>query len=546
MRSTVLVALMVLIVATSTRATVTICPKGKPPADTLYVSDISTMPIQEQLFFSSLQGITAQQKPRIYLIRDKGADKFWLDWILKKGYIKSTKEVDPWELPNLFTSEIKGAVVYDPELSASVNVATMISGVDKLLICTPKIAEKVGIPIKADLRGKWKTNVEAYTWAMDNLYGKMNKRILCSLYPYAAGGWVRDYLIQHKIFTFWISQPGDKDSIGQTENEKDTIGKMMEKWPSNIPIIGFWYAGEDQKGIGEYEGLRFAGETGKFTVVYDWATNTSVHSGIRVPASAFKQKHAPKLTLDERKIYVMMTQFESGDAPWYWERAQYLDWQDPARGTFPMGWCLGPATLDLLPDVLEWHYENATPNDYFFCAMSGAGYTMTHVFADGMSNEDDVWRNFLELTREYMKKLDLDMVSLHTDAWHATPQYENSSVFKRYVKAIPELKAILADFGRLEALDLDKSSHYVDGVPVFHTLSRWDTSVNQADYLVEQMTSYTPKTRHAFMSIMALSWTCKPPIIKEAISKMSNDYIFVTPEQMADLFSQAHKASHRQ
>ncbi|MHB1001565.1 MAG: GxGYxYP domain-containing protein [Armatimonadota bacterium] len=516
----------------------TVCPKGSVPAGTLYVSDISAMTVQEQIYFSSLQGITAQRKPRIYLLRDKKADEFWLDYMLKKGYVKSVKKVDPWKLHEQFKSEIKGAVIFDPKLSASVNVATMIAGVHKAAICTEEIAKRTGLPVKFDLRGKWAKNTDAYTWAMDNLYPKMNRTILCSLYPYAAGGWLRDYLIQHKIFTFWISQPGDKDIIGASADEKDMMGKVLDKWPANIPVIGFWYAGEDQKGINEYNGLVFAGKTGKFTIVYDWASNTSVHSGIRVPDGAFKQKHAPKLKLDNSKIYVMMTQFESGDAPWYWPRIQYSDWQDKARGTFPMGWCLGPTTVDLLPAVLQWHYENATPNDYFFCSMSGVGYMMPHAFATGVDDPDKVWGDFMKLTADYMKRLDLDMVSLHTDAWHAQPQYEDSKMLKRYTEGIPGLKAILSDFGRLEALDPDRANHFVDGVPVFHTLNRWLIEGDPAEYLAKQMRDVTPKTRPAFLSLMALSWTYKPAIIKAAMDKMGDEYVFVTPEQMVDLYKE--------
>ncbi len=526
-----------------------VCPKGAKPSERIYVCDVSKFTVQEQLFFTSIQGITAQNKPRIYLIRESDTDNFWLNYLLEKKYIKETVNADPWKLHEMFRSEISGAVVFDPKLSAYVNAATMISGIEKLAICTPEIAERTGLPIKIDLRDKWKTNSEVYTWAIDNLYPKLNKSIICSLYPYAAGGWLRDYLIQHKIFTFWISKPGDKDIVGQTPDEEEVMGNILKKWRSNIPVIGFWYAGADELGINEYNGLTLAGKSGKFSVVHDWATNTSIHSGIRVSPDVFKQKHAPKLTLDRSKIYVMMIQFESGDAPFYWQRLQYKDWLQDVHGKFPMGWCLGPLTLDLLPAVLQWHYENASPNDYFFCSMSGVGYTMTHAFGDGMPNKEQVWKRFLSMTNTYMKRLDLDMVSLHTDAWHAEPQYEDSIVFKRYTDNISGLKAILSDFGRLEKLDLERAAHIANGVPVFHTLSRWDTrwdtaeKIDDVEYLVEQMQSFTPKSRPAFMSIMALSWTCRPDIIKKAMDRMGSDYVFVTPEQMVDLYKQSRASS---
>ena len=116
----------------------TICPKGTPPAKTLYVADVSALHMDDQLFFSSLQGITAQKQPRIYLIRDARGDEFWLKWMLEKSYIKEIKRVEPWELPKLFKSEIKGAVVPDPDLPATVNIATMLAGVYRLAICTPE------------------------------------------------------------------------------------------------------------------------------------------------------------------------------------------------------------------------------------------------------------------------------------------------------------------------------------------------------------------------------------------------------------------------
>lgn len=517
-----------------------ICPKGVPPSGTLYVADTRGMTVQEQIFFSSIQGVTSQRKPRVYLLRQEaGQDEFWLDYLKEKGYITTIRRVNAWSLLKLFRTEIKGAVISDPELPASVNVATMLSGVAKLAVCTPELAERAGLEIKCDLRGKWKKNTEAYTWALDNLYPRMSRSALCSLEPYAGGGWLRDYLIQHRIFTFWIAGKDDKDRRGASDDERQVIGAALAKWPANIPVLGFWYAGEQAPGISEYGGLVLGGESGKYTIVSDWMSNASVHSGVRVPAEIFRQKHAPKLQLDRSKVYVMLTQFESGDAPWYWQRIQYKHWQDENRGKFPMNWCLGPATADLLPDILQWHYEHATPNDYFFCSMSGVGYMMPHAYATKVGDPEKVWREFMSQTADSMKRLHLCMVSLHTDAWHAKPQYEDSKVFRRYADGIPGLRAILADFGKLEELDMSRANHYSGGVPVFHTLNRWLVEGDPAEYLAGQIRESTPTTRPAFLSIMALSWTYSPTVIKSAVDKCGNEYVFVTAEQMVDLFKQS-------
>lgn len=531
---------MLMLLAICSSANATICPKGPEPAKVLYVADATKCSLDEHFFFASIQGIAAQKQPRIYLIQDREPDEFWLAWMLKNGYVKAVKRVDVWELPSIFRSELNGAVITDPKLPASVNVATAVSGVRQFAICTPEIAAKAHLPIKADLRGRWRASQEAYSWAISHLGKDMSKQVLCSLQPYVGAGWLRDYLVQHKVFTFWIAGKNDKDRIGAADDDEAFIRSALRKWPANIPIMGFWSAGEENAGVSEYGGLVLGGESGKFTVVSDWLANASVHSGVRVPASVFKQKPEKKLKLNKSKVYVSIVQYESGDCPWYWERIQYKDWQDPARGTFPMGWCLGPATLDLMPVILQWHYEQATPNDRFFCAMSGAGYTMTPFFAKGMPDADKVWDQFLNLTSDYMKRLDLSMVSLHTDAWHAPAQYEDSPTFKRYADKMPWLKGILSDFGRLEDLEPKRAIHFTShGIPVIHTLNRWLIEGDPAAYLAKQIRDATPEDRPGFMSVMALSWTYKPGVIRKAIDSVGPDYVFVTPTQLADLYRQS-------
>ncbi len=533
------ILLLILLALTCSAAGASICPKGSPPAKMLYVADVSKLPLDDQLFFSSLQGITAQKQPRIYLIRDAKADEFWLKHMQEKGYVAQVKRVDPWELPKLFRAEIKGAVIPDPDLPATVNIATMLAGVRQLVICTPDQAKRLGVPIKSDLRGKWTKNTDAYQWALDQLGSKLNRRILSSLNPGAAQHRTRDYLIQHKVFTFWITGDKDADRRGAISDEKEFFRKVLAKWPENIPVIGFWSAGEQAQGITEYGGLVFGGESAKFTVVYDWATNTSVHSGIRVPASVFRQKHLPARKIDPSKVYVAVHQMDSGDAPWYWELAQLGNWQDKARGTYPMGWSVGPATLDLLPDVLQWYYEHATPNDNFTCAISGAGYMMPPHYATKVADPEKTWRTYMALTSDYMKQLDLKVLSLHMGSWGEPATYGDSKLLKRYVDGIPGLKGILSDFGAMEHLDPKQANHYAFGVPVFHTCNRWLFEGDASQALAKQIRDATPESRPAFLSIMALSWSYKPSTIKAALDSLGPDYVFVTPEQMADLFKAA-------
>jgi len=109
-------------------------------------------------------------------------------------------------------------------------------------------------------------------------------------------------------------------------------------------------------------------------------------------------------------------------------------------------------------------------------------------------------------------------------------------VLKRYAENIQGLKAIFTDFGRMESLDAKNANDFVSGVPTFHTLNRWLIEGDPVDYLVKQIKDATPATRPTFMSIMALSWTYKPSMVKEAMDRLGDDYVFVTPEHLAQLF----------
>jgi len=519
-------------------------PKGKVPAQKLYVADTSTLGIEEQIFFSSVQGIIAQKQPRIYLLRDyeKTNDTFWQDYYIKKGYVKSFENLkDPYDLLKTFKNEIKGAVITDKKLPSTVNIATMIAGVYGYAVCTEEIAKKTNLPIKMDLRDKFKTNNEAYGWAIDNLYSKLNKTTICSLEPTHAGGWLRDYLVQHKIFTFWVQSPKADDLYGYTDKDEEFMQKILkEKFPENTPVLGFWHSGPYDEGITEYGGLVFAGKSAKYSVVYDWAANTSVHSGIKVSYDKFKQKKAKKIEYDPSKTYVMLTQYESGDAPWYWMRVQFKDWQQKSKGTFAMNWCLGPLTVDLIPAVLEWHYEQATEDDYFFVSMSGIGYTMVQYFATEVENKEKTWKTFLDETSLYMKRLDLDMISLHTDAWGAEVQYSDSKYIKRYTDNIPYLNAVLADFGRLNSLDPKRAIEKIDNTDILliHTLNQWNFEGDQSAVLAQNIKD-NKDTANGFMSILALSWTNKPDTIKKAIDMLGDEYVFVRADQFVDIYNQS-------
>ena len=70
-------------------------------------------------------------------------------------------------------------------------------------------------------------------------------------------------------------------------------------------------------------------------------------------------------------------------------------WQDPARGTVPINWSLGPGIFDLAPPIARYYYEQATPKDCLYMALSGAGYCHPYRgLFDKAADQEKAWQEY--------------------------------------------------------------------------------------------------------------------------------------------------------
>src|SRR4030095_8331774 len=149
----------------------------------------------------TLQGIVNRQRPRLYLYHDHqrldtpGVDAFWLDkyrepdkpygWLAKTEIIKLA---DLSAVLDVFAKDLKGIVVWDPAVPATLNVATTIAGVEDLAVLrdgseiTPEVTHY--LTVKKSLAGLFQAGVttlpnsrtpstgspktDAYLWAKEN------------------------------------------------------------------------------------------------------------------------------------------------------------------------------------------------------------------------------------------------------------------------------------------------------------------------------------------------------------------------------------------
>ena len=433
----------------------------------------------------------------------------------------------------------------------------MMAAIKDGIVVSPN-TEVGGIASKnvISLQGRWQTSAAAYEWAFDKLLPKMNQHVLACYHPTACSHHLRDYLVSQKVFHFWIAAaqaPGITKSMHC--QEMAVFRKIMETTPPNIPVLGFWYSGVDP-GLDEYTGVGLAGEYGKITVVSDWASNFSFLGGCDTALSASIEGYAKKIAsvspppLEPDKIYICFDIVESGDAPSYVQSRQHEIWQDSKRGAVPINWSLGPAILDLAPPVAKYYYDNATPNDYLYMAISGAGYChpfrgLFHKTADAERN----WAAYIETTSRYLERMRCSVVGVYTDAWKDYDHKSANAVLTRFVTGVDALNACVMGMGRDNGIEVDKANYYSekdDKVLISHVMTRWPTDYAEKtkeeniQWLVEDIETYAPQMRPGFMHVMALSWAYTPSDILTVLERIGEKYCAVTIPQFLRLYKQSN------
>lgn len=547
-----------LAMTTPLSAASSVFPKGRRPADTVDVVNLADATPSMRLSLTMLQGLANRgPRTRVYVLQPGPSDAFWLEHLKRKGYLKHTRTLSPDEFVAKYAKVYRKVFVYDPSLTGSMNAACMLGALEGGLACHPDDAARLagGRPVE-DLRGRWSANAEAIAWADRSLRPRMNARMLASMNPQGPEISLFDYLTAHRVFTFWITSKEKADRKGTShEAEREAVEAVLRTARPNTPVLGFWFSGVDH-GINEYTGVGLAGETGQYTVVTSLSSNLTLLSGVNVDwNSAVKRYHARLAereapTLDPNKIYVCFEFTESGDSPFYLQHVQWREWQDPARGRLPFNWNVGPTVLDLAGPIIEYFYDQATPNDFFYVALSGAGYNHPYRNLFGKVRDPQAsWREYVALTSSYMRRMGLRDLQLYTDAWMPFDRARHDAVTLRFVDGIPNLRSVVLGMGRDGELTGDTGNYRLGkrDVLVSHCLTRWDpdyagkSKEQQIDWLVNDVRAHAPAARPGFMHAMVLSWPYDPTEYVEIVRRLGPEYVPVTIPEYVRLFAEAQQ-----
>ena len=343
------------------------------PSDSTFLAvDLSSAEEDIRLALATAQGIVNRKGPRLFLLWNQRWDLHWAEWYADYGL--QAQECDLWQALERAQDHLLGAVVWDPALRETLPVAVALSGVLGALALSPPLAQRLRLPILADLNARFPDKKALYEWAGREVWPRCGKSVVGTLLPGPPGHFptqVCDYLTCHQAAVHNLAVNP------QAEWEPEFCHRLLQAMAPQALALG-WNAWADI----EATYVDTCSRHGLIQICSAVAPNLSFHQHLKAQAP-FKQRHIrPEGVRLEKAVYVTFCQTD-GDALHSMSNLQQGHWASPYRGAIPFGWQIAPRlALDLGPAWLEYYYRTQTPNDCILMGPSGIGYNYPSVYKD--------------------------------------------------------------------------------------------------------------------------------------------------------------------
>ncbi len=327
----------------------------------------------------SLQGLANRSTPELYFIYPPAWTFTFTESVYDyygETHNISFDEIDSaQEALDRFAQHAKGYVVWDDDVRTSLIVAFTIAGLEDAVVVNEALiplAEAHGLAPIDDLRGRYtgQTDHQIYADAWARYGDRTSKDYIvwmggvhgAAMEPGVAGFGI----YQRAFFTDLSANPEDQDEYWLADEILDTMN------PGGL-VMGWHSYAKDTEGqhvtLVSQHALRMEG--------LNSLPNTSFNTHIpTTPGYRFENNHnvRPGETLvPEQKVYVAAVQTDG---------LGLGAWLKPGRGQMPYAWEVTMNWSWMSPALLQYFYQQATPNDYFIGVLSGPGYMYPKAIPD--------------------------------------------------------------------------------------------------------------------------------------------------------------------
>lgn len=345
------------------------------------------------VWFRSFQGLINRDEPHLYIIQ-RGIparprkprrlyEDHWLEYYVRTFGLPVEQLDDIDQVLERYKHLVSGYVVYDnAHVIQTQNLAVTRAGLEGLLPIAPDQEAwmtRHGIPKRDDLRGRFASDADAAEWAIDHLWPHCCKRLYANFcihrpFWYAMNHTLEDFVVYHQGLAL------DLPLSRQWRRTMRLYRRMLDS--AEAPGVQLnWHCICDQ----EKEYVAEAAERGFFTLCSVATPNLTIHGGVGDPEAAYTQPLPDPETCraEPDKVHVCFY-VSDGDATWAMNNLHSGNWFAPQRGRFEIGWGILPFMVKLMPGIVRYYHETRTAKDCFWGPSSGAGYTYTHLWPEGL------------------------------------------------------------------------------------------------------------------------------------------------------------------
>ncbi len=337
--------------------------------------DTRAMNNEAKLLLSSLKAVVNSTQPRIYTYESENG----VNWLPDLGYTeeKMHEYTDICALTKKYASEISGAVIYDPQVPDTINLACSYAGwKEKTLVCSPIVlamleGEGVKLNVVKDFRNQFTDKYSVYEWMYENLWGELTHKVITCL-NYENPGYVRDYAIAAKSAIVWMSTAVPRD----VEVMKKFFSEMT---PGESAFMGWFPEGD------EAQFVALSSQYGILTYPSDLSENLTFLSGAMTPAKA-QYTAVPQQA--EKKIYVSFI-VSDGDNLQYHQHEMRKWWQlhNSSDPEFSLTWTFNPSAYVIQPAIMDYYFKNAGSKNAFMTGPSGLTYNYPRNWQNAAARE---------------------------------------------------------------------------------------------------------------------------------------------------------------
>lgn len=448
MYRSLLLFLLVSLISTATTA-----QEAEPPhreATMMRLEDDWTLdgnlPLNAMLI--SLQGIANAEQPNLYFIYPP-------DWVFSftesvHDYYQDTHNISFTEIDNAdealeqFADHATGYIVWDDSVRTSLIVAFTIAGLEKAIVVNEALipmAEEHGLSLVADLRGRYRGQTDAQIY--EDAWNRYGDRVSRDYIVWMGG--VHGNRMEPGVADFGIYQGAfftDLSADPEEANEYALADRILGEMNTNGLVMGWHSYAKDTEGqhvtLVSQHALRMEG--------LNSLPNTSFNTQIPVtPGYTFQNNHSvePGETIEpEAKVYVAAVQTDG---------LGIGAWLKPGRGQIPYAWEVTMNWAWLSPALLQFFYDQATPNDFFIGVLSGPGYMYPKAIPD------DKRPLLIEEARGLTETLDLNVFEI-MDYSEGTRTLGNLDLTREvvddYYEGMPDKLGFINGYGPANTYDL--------------------------------------------------------------------------------------------